>query len=123
MDIITLAGFYRGDDHSIGLHFQNHDTAEPIDITGWQFVSTLKLSMAMADSGNLQVRYTVPEEVDSSLKGNAILNFPHQQTRQLIPATYWIDVQVTIGQQVRTLFVGKIPVWSDVTRSESYDAT
>lgn len=92
MDIITLAGFYRGDDHSIGLHFQDHDTAEPIDITGWQFVSTLKLSMAMADTGNLQVRYTVPENIDVSLKGTAFLKFPHQQTGLLIPATYWIDV-------------------------------
>lgn len=123
MDIITLAGFYRGDDHYIGLHFQDHDTAEPIDITGWQFVSTLKLSMAMADTGNLQVRYTVPKEMSKLLKGNVILKFPHQQTNQLIPATYWIDVQVTIGQQVRTLFVGQIPVWSDVTRDENYDTT
>ena len=122
MDIITLAGFYRGDDHHIGLHFQDHDTAEPIDITGWQFVSTLKLSMAMADTGNLQVRYTVPEGIDVSLKGTAILRFPHQLTCQLLPVTYWIDVQVTIDQQVRTLFVGKIPVWSDVTRSEKNDA-
>lgn len=117
--MMTLPGFYRGDDHALKLEFRNKDTQELIDISGWSFVSTIKLSSEMPDSEGIQAIHTVPEGDEvGKLKGVVYLHFFHNQTINLIPADYVMDVQKTVDGNVQTLFTASIPILPDVTRGD-----
>ena len=120
MGMITLPGFYRGDDHALRLEFRNKENGELIDLTDWTFISTIKLSSEMPDSEGIQTTYTVTSSSPPSLKGIVYLAFSHQKTRTLIPTLYQVDVQKTVAGKIQTLFVAKIPVRSDVTRGGSH---
>ena len=118
-----LSGFYRGDDHALRIVIKEKGSNDPVDVTDWYFISSMKLSSEMPDTpelddeGNRQVL-----KVDvmalagaESEAGECTLLFPHDKTRQLIPTTYQIDIQRTYQDSVITIFRGTIPVLSDVT--------
>lgn len=122
--MIQLNPFYRGDDFALEVKLRTKSAGEPVDISGWFLVSTLKLSSELPDNPQLdddnnrqvlQVFTRVPANEDAQ-NGIAHLLFGHEQTAQLIPTTYQIDIQAEIGDSVTTLMKGKIRVLSDVTR-------
>lgn len=123
---VMLKGFYRGDDHAFELVVGIKDEDEPVDITGWQFVSTMKLSSELPDTpefddnGNRQVLQvqTEAEDVDDSKQGIVFLHYPKAMTRDLIPTLYEIDIQVTYSGVTQTLIKGQIPVLPDVSHGD-----
>ena len=114
--MIELPGFYRGDDHTIRLIFTNANDGSAADIAGWELAASLKLSSELPDSEGVTSIYRAPDQVSDELKGMAFLNFTHEQTQNLIPTTYQLDVQRTNGGLVQTLLVARIKILSDVTR-------
>lgn len=123
MAVTALSGFYRGDDHALRLVIKEVGSGDPVNVSGWLFISTLKLSSEMPDqpeldeSGNRQVLRTeaLALDDDNAQAGECTLLFPHEKTAQLIPTTYQIDIQRTYQNSVITVFRGTIPVLSDVT--------
>ena len=121
-----LAAFYRGDDHALELVVRIKDEDEPVDVTGWVFTSTLKLSSEMPDQpefdddGNRQVLQiqTTAEDVEDSKEGIVFLHYPASMTKDLIPTTYEIDIQVQYSGVTQTLIKGQIPVLPDVSHGD-----
>ena len=122
----VLAGFYRGDDHALELVVRIKDEDSPLDITGWVFTSTMKLSSEMpdqpefSDDGSRQVLQiqTEAEDIDDSKQGIVFLHYPARLTRDLIPTTYEIDIQVQYSGVTQTLIKGVIPVFPDVSHGD-----
>ena len=122
-----LRPFYRGDDHALKVTVREKGKESGLDITGWVFTSTLKLSSELPDEpelddqGNRQVLKTVttaPDDPDSRI-GVFYLMFRSEGTKDLIPTNYELDVQSEHNDVVKTLFKGRIQVLSDVTHEES----
>ncbi len=118
-----LAGFYRGDDHALLVRIKEEKTGDPVDVTGWKFISSLKLSSEMPDqpelddAGNRKVlSVEAIGDGDEAKIGECTLLFPHDKTSQLIPTTYQIDIQRTYQNSVMTIFRGKVPVLPDISR-------
>lgn len=128
-EVIQLKPFYRGDDFVLEVSLKNKTTQDPVDITGWVITSTMKLSSELPDNPQfdhnenrqvLQVTKKVPDNADAK-KGTAKLLFPHDETAQLIPTTYLLDIQAEVSDSVTTLVKAKIKVLSDVTRDSIPD--
>lgn len=121
-----LQPFYRGDDHALEVLVRVKSTKEPVDITGWVFTSTLKLSSELPDQpeldeqGNRQVLQvsTVAGDTEDSKNGRVYLVYPSDQTRQLVPTTYEMDIQSERNNITQTLIKSRIPVLSDVSHGE-----
>ena len=129
MNEIQLQPFYRGDDFALEVSLKNKTSQDPVDITGWVLTSTMKLSSELPDTAQLddnghrqvlQVIKKVPAGDDAS-NGIAKLLFPHDQTAELIPTTYQLDIQAEVSDSVTTLVKGKIKVLADVTRDSIPD--
>lgn len=123
-NVTQLQPFYRGDDFALEVQLRQKESQTPIDITGWVLTSTMKLSSELPDNPQmndtgqrqvLQVIKVVPDN-DDARQGRATLLFPHEETEQLIPTTYQLDIQAEVSDSVTTLMKGKIQVLSDVTR-------
>ena len=115
--MIELPGFFRGDDHSIRLVFKKTDKTA-MDIGGWKFICTIKLSSEMPDAEGIQATFTAPDNPIPSQKGIAVLQFSHDQTKTLLPTRYQVDVQKNVSGSLQTLFVGSLSIKADVTRGE-----
>lgn len=122
-----LQPFYRGDDHALKVTVRKKGEESGIDVSGWVFTSTMKLSSELPDEpefdeqGNRQVLKTVttaPDD-DDSKTGVFYLLFKNSGTRDLIPTNYELDIQVEHLDVIRTIFKGRIQVLSDVTHEES----
>ncbi len=121
-----LAGFYRGDDHVLEVIVRVKDTGDPINISGWLFTSTLKLSSELPDtpefddSGNRQVLQITAEadDTDDSAAGRVYLLYPASMTKDQIPTTYEIDIQVQFSGSTRTLVKSSIEILPDVSHGD-----
>ncbi len=121
-----LQPFYRGDDHALELIVRVKGSDDAVDITGWVFTSTLKLSSEIPDQpeldeqGNRQVLQiiTTAQDVDDSKNGRIYMIYPSEKTRQLIPTSYEIDVQVDRNSVIQTLVKAKIEVLADVSHGD-----
>jgi hypothetical protein len=107
--------FYRGDDYYINVTVADAE-GDPIDVTGWSFKSTLKLSYTNDDNA-------APIRVDldnvsglEAEQGKVTIPFTNEQTFNLTPGIYLIDVQAEYGNSVSTIFSGQVEVKPDVTR-------
>lgn len=126
MAMTELQPFYRGDDHALELIVRVKGSDDAVDITGWVFTSTLKLSSEIPDQpeldeqGNRQVLQiiTTAQDVDDSKNGRIYMIYPSEKTRQLIPTSYEIDVQVDRNSVIQTLVKAKIEVLADVSHGD-----
>jgi len=111
----TLFELFRGDDYALRVVITD-DTDTPIDITGWSFKATMKLTTEMPDD-QAPVKVDIPavSGTDASL-GVLYLDFPAEQTADLLPTSYFLDLQRELGGKVSTIFVEKVKVKPDVTR-------
>ncbi len=118
-----LPGFYRGDDHCFEVLVKVKDTDQPVDITGWLFTSTMKLSSELPDQpelddqGNRQVLQvsTLASDGPDSKEGRVFIIYPHVKTAELLATNYQMDIQSNRAGVVQTLIKGVIPVMADVT--------
>lgn len=103
----------QGDTVAFGLEFEEiNDTGDFIDLTSAYF--------------------TVRDDFDESIKcqsslGNGIakeevglysVSLSHEQTAELEPGTYYYDMQVGLGTEIYTIFVGVMTVLPSVTGGE-----
>ena len=121
-----LQPFFRGDDHALEVIVRVRDSEDAQDITGWLFTSSLKLSSELPDQpeldeqGNRQVLQVVKEaeDNDDSRNGRIYLLYPSEQTAQLIPTRYEMDIQCERNDITQTLIKARIEVLADVSHGE-----
>lgn len=127
--MLTLGPFYRGDDHCFRVKIVVRDSQDVVDIRGWVFSSSLKLSSELPDQPELdddgyrqvlKVVTVAPDNKDSE-EGIAYILFPHEKTMSLIPTLYDVDIQVRYDNVIQTLLVGRIEILSDVTRDIDHE--
>ena len=109
-----LFEMFRGDDYALNLTITD-DADTPIDVTGWRFWATLKLSSEMPDE-------EAPVKVDLSAQdgtgatqGLVNILLPHDQTANLMPTRYMFDVQAEHEGMITTVVSGTVQVKGDVT--------
>lgn len=117
-----LQPFYRGDDLILAMQVRHKDTQQPVDVTGWLFDSSMKLSTELPDYPELDaqgyrkvISTSTLAEGEEAEKGRVHLLFPSDQTAQLITTGYRVDIQAVVAGAVQTLFDGRIRVLADVT--------
>jgi len=105
---------YRGDDHTLWVEIKD-DKDQPVDITGWSFKSTMKLSTELPDD-DAPVKVDIPtiHDADAAI-GVLTITFPKEQTKNLLVTDYLFDLQAQNNGLVTTIFVGKVKVKGDVT--------
>lgn len=120
--MIELQPFYRGDDLVLDICVRNKATQQPMDVSGWLFDSSMKLSAELPDypeldqQGNRQVITTTTlADGEEAKKGEVRLLFGSKQTAELLATKYRVDIQAVVSGAVQTLFYGSIAVIADVT--------
>ena len=110
-----LFEMYRGDDYTLRVVItDNYDNA--VNITGWSFSSSMKLSVFMEDS-EAPVSVDVPAVSGPEAEAGVVyVTYPSDQTKNLIPTQYTVDLQRMFNGKTVTVFSGVINVLGDVTR-------
>ena len=106
---------YRGDDYTLRVVIT--DSADvPVDITGWSFISSMKLSTVLEDS-DAPVSIDVPAVSGPEAEAGIVyISYPNDQTADLLVTDYVVDLQRVFNGKVTTVFSGKAKVLGDVTR-------
>lgn len=118
MALQQIFEMYRGDDFTLKVHITDSN-GMPVDITGWSFKSTMKLSTELDDTeAEVQVDIAAVSGPDAEA-GVLYINYPHEQTKNLIPRTYVVDLQRELNGMVTTVFVGEALIKADVTHRSS----
>jgi len=110
-----LFGMYRGDDYTLRVVITDNDDV-PVDITGWSFSSSMKLSVFMEDS-EAPVSVDVPAVSGVEAEAGVVyVTYPSDQTKDLIPTQHVVDLQRVYNGKTVTVFSGIVNVLGDVTR-------
>ena len=110
-----LFEMYRGDDYTLRVVITDNDDV-PVDITGWSFSSSMKLSVFMEDS-EAPVSVDVPAVSGVEAEAGVVyVTYPSDQTKDLIPTKYAIDIQRVFYGNVITILSGEVTILGDVTR-------
>lgn len=111
-----LEPLVRGDDWTIKLVITSGGS--PVDITGYTYFMTLKSNIEEPDPGDVQV--TASSTGADATAGILYINFTNAQTDTLQSQSYYYDIQQRDDTgAIQTLFIGKVKVVKDVTRSTS----
>ena len=110
-----LFEMYRGDDYTLRVVItDNYDNT--VNITGWSFSSSMKLSVFMEDS-EAPVSVDVPAVSGVEAEAGVVyVTYPSDQTKNLIPTQYSVDLQRVFNTKTVTVFSGVVDVLGDVTR-------
>ena len=113
-----LFEMYRGDDYTLRVVItDNYDNA--VNITGWSFSSSMKLSVFMEDS-EAPVSVDVPAVSGAEAEAGVVyVTYPSNQTKDLRPTKYAVDIQRVYNDKVITVLSGDVQVLGDVTRRTS----
>lgn len=109
-----LFQLYRGDDFVLRVAITDTD-GNPVDITGWAFQLTMKLSPEESDSEAPVKVNSNPISPSVGPTGVVHLHLPAEQTKRLLPTVYWVDIQRYFGKMTTTIVVSKAKVLPDVT--------
>ena len=110
-----LFEMYRGDDYTLRVVITDNDDV-PVDITGWSFSSSMKLSVFMEDS-EAPVSVDVPAVSGPEAEAGVVyVTYQSDQTKDLIPTKYAVDIQRVCNDKVITVLSGDVQVLGDVTR-------
>ena len=118
-EVVPLFEMYRGDDKSFAVSVVEKTTGDPVDLTGWAFKSTVKALnvLSEADDTNAAVQVDVAALAGApAVAGTFTLTLDSAQTVNLVPGTYYFDVQAEINGAVTTVLAGNILVVADATR-------
>lgn len=114
-----LFEMFRGDDHALRLQIAD-EAGQPVDITGWSFRSSMKLSTEEPDSAAVVSVTVPPVSGPDATQGIAYISLPSAQTKNLkAPAVYVFDVQREYNGKVSTVFAGRVKIKPDVTHGGS----
>lgn len=109
-----LFEMYRGDDHTLWIEIKD-DNDVAVDVTGWSFKSTMKLSTELPDE-SAPVKVDIPPVADANASiGVITITLPKEQTKNLLATTYLFDLQAENNGAITTVFIGKVKVKGDVT--------
>lgn len=115
MALPELFTMYRGDDYTLKITFTDELDA-PIDISGWVLKSSMKLSPEMADNAERCVQVDLaPLSGTDAQNGVVYITYPHEQTKDMVAGTYFLDVQKEYVGSVVTILKATATVDSDVT--------
>lgn len=118
MSLPQIFEMYRGDDFTLKVDITDIN-GMPVDITGWAFKSTMKLSTELADEeAEVKVDIDPVSGVDAEA-GVLYIEYPSAQTKNLLPRDYFVDLQRVVNNKVTTVFVGTVDVKADVTWRDS----
>jgi len=110
-----LFEMFRGDDYSLRVVITD-SSGTPIDITGWSFKATMKLTTEMPDE-EAPVKVDIPAVSGPDAEAGVVyVELPAGQTQNLLPASYCFDLQRSFNGKTTTVFVGKAKIHPDVTR-------
>ncbi len=117
-----LQPFYRGDDLALEMTVRDQSTQAPVDVTGWIFDSSMKLSSELPDTPELDkqghrqvITTTTLADGAEAEKGEVRLLFKSTQTAQMLATRYQVDIQAVYYGVVQTLYKNTITVLADVT--------
>lgn len=112
-----LFELYRGDDHGLQLTIKD-DLDQPVDITGWVFKASLRLN-PYTDSGEAGVSVSTGALAGTNATNGIVeILLPHAQTENLVPGSYFFDIQREAYDTVKTVLSGRVLVKVDVTRGQ-----
>ena len=114
----VLFEMFRGNDVAFNVKVRNKETGAPVDITGWFFRATMKRGPTDDENDEtapVKVDYGPLSGVDAEAGVLPIL-LPKEQTRNLGPGLYFIDVEQEVLGFVTTVIYGRVRVNGDITR-------
>lgn len=104
----------RGDDHMQEFLFVD-DLDVPVPITGRAYKTTMKQSLALGDE-DAPVKVDIPAvSGEDAANGRLVIKYPHEQTKDLMPGIYYVDLQEEYLGNVTTVLSGTVLVHGDVT--------
>jgi hypothetical protein len=110
-----LFEMYRGDDYTLRVVITDSDDI-PIDITGWSFSSSMKLSTEMDDT-EATVSVDIPAVSGAEAEAGVVyVSYSKEQTVNLFVTKYVVDLQRVFNGKVITVFSGMVKILGDVTR-------
>ena len=110
-----LFEMYRGDDYTLRVEITD-DNDDAIDITGWSFISSMKLSTELPDE-DATVSIDVPAVSGFEAEAGVVyISYPNSQTSDLLVTDYVMDLQRVFNNKVITILSGKVKILGDVTR-------
>lgn len=116
METTDLFTLYRGDDHAIQMVIET-ELGVPVDITGWLFKTTLTLNPFGDNDDGAAVKVDVgPLNNTSAQNGIVTLILPHEQTKDLVGARYYFDIQSEANGSVKTVVSGRVQVVIEATQ-------
>lgn len=111
---VYLFEIIKGDDFAYKSCFINKDTQVPINITNWEFVTTLKSHFNLPDSKASLKIVSGPLTGSSALQGEMYTLFKHEDTVKLAPTTYYLDIKRIDRGMINTVVAGKIRIIGDM---------
>lgn len=110
---------YRGDTFKLTLDFTYTDgETTPLDINGWDISSTIKSSPKLSDAeAEASVDYLNISHTQAQY-GIIFLEYTNEVTKDLAVGNYYLDVQVRIGNYVKTILNARLKVLSDITQRD-----
>lgn len=117
MSTQPLFEFQAGDDFGIQLRFKNADTTAFAELVNYTIQSTMKRDPRESDE-------TTPAKVDVvpqlGAEGIAYLVFDNEQTAQLQPGLYYMDIQLydTVNDRVKTIMSDRVRVLRQITQRD-----
>jgi len=111
-----LFEIYRGDDYAFRVIIKD-ETGTPVDITGWEFMATMKIDFTKGDE-EAPVKVNIgPMSGTGAEQGVCFLVLPHEQTQNLLaPSVYFFDLQRVFNGIVTTVIKGRVRVHEDISR-------
>lgn len=111
---LDLEPMYRGDDWAIKVELVDDDEL-PLDLNGFVFTLTLKLSEHQADSEAALISIGEYKAPDPDTKTVYIIS-SSEQTSLLLPTVYRYDIQADYFGSISTIASGRLRVIGDITR-------
>ena len=112
----VLFEMFRGNDIGFLVKIRDSESA-PVNITGWQFFTTMKRGPTgdSDDSAPVQVDSGELSGIDAE-NGQYYLLLPSAQTKNLGPGLYYIDVKQAVDNIYTTTIYGRVRVNATVTQ-------
>ena len=112
----VLFEMFRGND--IGFLVKIRDSAgAAVNITGWQFFTTMKRGPTGDDDNAAPVQVNSGELSGADAEnGDYYLLLPSAQTKNLGPGLYYIDVKQCVDEIYTTTIYGRVRVTATVTQ-------
>lgn len=111
---ITQIIFYRGDSYSKEFTLSDEDTKEAIDINGYTFTMTVD-TRENPDDNTTQL-FSLTGLITDASEGKVAFT-PTSENNNQSAGTYFYDIQMVIGTNIRTVVKDKYIITQDITKT------